>query len=120
MSKMKIGLSLGGNQKVTRPLAEIMEDDSRLGIAEIDRYTSAWNPEGGENGKGAFERVSNVTAEVAIELVCNEGKGFGSQTISRDDLPEAVVAIQAIIDADFTRPEGDDDDWQTPGTVTGA
>jgi hypothetical protein len=113
---MKAGLSLGGDQKTTRPLSEIMSDDSRIGVAEIDRFTSTFDPDANE-GKGEYVKVSNVTAEVSIELVCNEGKGYGSQTISEDDLPEAIEALEGIIAAEFERPEGNDDEWQTPGAV---
>jgi hypothetical protein len=117
MAKMRAGLSLGGTaEKQARPLNEIMSEDSRCGVAEIDRFTTEFDPEAND-GKGAYVKRPNVSAELAIELVCNEGKGYGSQTVSRDDLPEAIAALKGIVEADFERPEGDDSDWQPPGVV---
>lgn len=112
MAGMKVGLSLGGETKKTRPLNEIMSEDSRLGIAEIDRFTTEFDQEANE-----YVKVPHVTAEPAIELVCNEGKGYGSQTVASVDIPDTTVALQEIIDADFQRPEGDEDVWQPPADV---
>ncbi len=71
MAGMKVGLSLGGEQKKTRPLNEIMSEDSRIGVAEIDRYTMEFDQEAND-GKGDYVKVPNVSPEVSIELVCNE------------------------------------------------
>jgi hypothetical protein len=116
MSKIKVGLSLGGEQKKTRPLNEIMNEESRIGVAEIDRFVTEFDQEAND-GKGANVKVSNVSSEISIELVCNEGKGYGSQTISEVDMADSASALQAIVDANFERPEGDEDEWQPPGAV---
>jgi hypothetical protein len=114
---MKVGINLQGNAKTVRDVMDIVNQESQLGIAEIDRGSKVFNPEGGKDGKGAWEHVPDVSNELAIDLVVNEGKGYGSQTVSEDDLSDVLGSLTGIVEADFQRAEGAPEEYQPPGQV---
>lgn len=117
MSKMKVGLSLGGNAKVQRDVMDIVQNDSKIGVAVIDRGSKVWDEAGGDDGQGDWVHVPEEYEELSLDLVVNEGKGYGSQTISEDDLEGVAEALAGIIAADFQRPEPTPETYQPPGEV---
>lgn len=117
-SKVSVGISLAGSKpRVQRPTMEIAREFSVVGIAEIDRGSSAWDDEGGRDKKGGLVHYPELYPALAIDLVLNEGKGFGSQTISQDDLPSTIDALQEIVDCGFDRPGTDPESYAPPSEV---
>jgi hypothetical protein len=118
MAKMTAGLALGGGVKVERDVMEIVQTDSRLGVAEIDRGGRVWDPTGGKNKTGAYVDDPDVRPELGIDLVVNSGdKGFGSQTVGESDLSEVTAALQEIVAVDFESPQAAPEDYVPPAEV---